>query len=340
VGRLLPSSLCAQLLADLGAEVIKVEEPGVGDYMRVLPLFQALARGKRSVTLNLRRAEGRRLLYMLAARSHVLVESFRPKAARRLGLGPSKLRRVNRRLIYCSITGYGKKGEHAPLPSHDINCAGLAGLLPGEGYEPLLPLLIADIAAGLAAALYICAALASRSRGLYIDVSMADAALPFSLYRLTQALAGSREELLNGRYAYYRLYRSREGKPVSVAALEPEFQEALKEALGLSDEKPEALAEALASRELRELLRLARQRDLPLQEVLEPEQLPGHAYYRRRGSLSVRQGVPYFSLALLDGRPQVNEGRPCALGEHTEQVLLELGVRREELAALRRRGVI
>jgi alpha-methylacyl-CoA racemase len=339
VGRLLPSSLCGQLLADLGAEVIKIEEPGVGDYMRRLPLFASLSRGKKSVTLNLRRAEGRKLLYALVARSHVLVESFRPQAARELGLGPGRLRRVNRRLVHCSITGYGKRGPYSMLASHDINCAGLAALLPKEGYEPLLPLLVADIAAGLAAALYICAALASR-KGAFIDLAMADAALPFSLYRLTLGLAGKKDALMDGRNPFYSLYKTKEGKPVSLAALEPEFQEALSRLLSERALDRKKLERAFSSLSLEELMALARKWDLPLQRVNELGGLAYDEHYRAREALAVKGGVVRLSLARFNGRALYNDGPPCALGEHTEEVLSSLGLKRGDIEALRRRGVV
>src|SRR5689334_23137800 len=158
--RLLPGAYCTMLLADLGADVIKVEEPGTGDYMRWTPplvdgqsaLFNALNRNKRSVTLNLKSDQGRALLLALAERSDVLVEGNRPGVMRRLGLGWNVLHVRNPRLVMCSITGYGQDGPFANRAGHDINYMAAAGGLGLNGAKdgPPVPLSVqvADIGGG------------------------------------------------------------------------------------------------------------------------------------------------------------------------------------------------
>src|SRR6185503_15391059 len=136
--RLLPGGFCTLILADLGADVLKVEEPGRGDYLRAFPplgktqsaLFTALNRGKRSLTLNLKMPEGRALLLDLARRADVLVESYRPGVLARLGLGYDALHGVNQRLVICSISGYGQGGPLRERVGHDLNYLGYAGALP------------------------------------------------------------------------------------------------------------------------------------------------------------------------------------------------------------------
>src|SRR5437899_10869915 len=188
--RLLPGGYCTLLLADLGADVVKVEEPGKGDYIRWTPPFvgeestahRALNRGKRSITLNLKSPQGVDLLERLAERAHVLVESFRPGVMDRLGVGWSALHEANPSLVYCAITGYGQDGPYRDRVGHDINYIGYGGVLgiigPRDGAPALPGVQIGDIGGGgMAAAIGILAALLeARSSGVgrFVDTSMLD----------------------------------------------------------------------------------------------------------------------------------------------------------------------
>src|SRR5947208_12415021 len=188
--RLLPGGYCTLLLADLGADVVKVEEPGRGDYIRWTPPLvegqsaghRALNRGKRSITLNLKSADGVALLHRLAERADVLVESFRPGVMDRLGAGFSSLREANPRLVYCAITGYGQEGPYRDRVGHDINYIGQGGVLGitgTAGGPPVVPgVQIGDLGGGgMAAALGILAALVERGgtgRGRFVDTAMLD----------------------------------------------------------------------------------------------------------------------------------------------------------------------
>ena len=136
--RLLPAALCTQLLGDLGADILKVEEPGRGDYQRGFPpigkvdsgTFLLCNRNKRSMTLNLKHEEGKRIFRELAAQSDVVVEGFRPGVMDRLGLGYEDLRKINPRLVYCAISGYGQDGPYRRVAGHDLNYLGVIGALP------------------------------------------------------------------------------------------------------------------------------------------------------------------------------------------------------------------
>src|SRR6202165_4099869 len=176
--RLLPGAFCTMLLADMGADVIKVEEPVTGDYMRWTPplidgqsaLFNALNRNKRGVTLNLKTDEGRDLLLRLAESASVLVEGNRPGVMDRLGLGWESLHAGNPRLVMCSITGYGQTGAFASRAGHDINYTATAGVLglngPASGSPVPLAVQVADIGGGgLQPAVSILAALLAVARG-------------------------------------------------------------------------------------------------------------------------------------------------------------------------------
>ncbi len=260
LSRLLPGGFCSLLLADLGADVLKVEDTGMGDYVRWSPphydgadpsagsaLFLALNRGKRSIRVNLKTEGGREVLLRLARDADVLLESFRPGVLDRLGVGYERLRAVNPGLVYCAITGYGQDGPYRDRPGHDMNYLGLVGLLglTGEADGPPVQAAgqIADVGGGaLMAAVGVLAALRERDRsgqGQLVDVSMADGALSWLALVAARALAEGhaprRGELeLAGRLVCYRPYRCADGW-VTLGALEPKFWRAFCEGVGRGD---------------------------------------------------------------------------------------------------------
>src|SRR5256885_3786700 len=253
--RLLPGAFCTMLLADMGADVVKIEEPGTGDYMRWTPpliggqsaLFNALNRNKRSVTLNLKAGEGRDLLLKLVDGAAVLVEGNRPGVMDRLGVGWDVLRARNPKLVMCSITGYGQDGPFAARAGHDINymaTAGGLGLNGSRGGPPVpLSVQVADIGGGgQLPAVAILGALVAVQRGgegRWLDVSMTDGAV--SWMSLVLAARGGGETVargdqrLAGRHACYRVYACKGGGFYSVGALEPKFWAALCVAVGRPD---------------------------------------------------------------------------------------------------------
>jgi len=172
LSRLLPGPYCTLLLADMGAEVIKVEEPGRGDYLRSLAPyengmsvpFELLNRGKKSVVLNLETKQGQEILHKLVARADVFLESFRPGTTKKLGCDFETIRQVNPQIVYCSLTGFGQTGPYRDLPGHDINFLALSGFLSLNGKnEPVVPALqVGDLAGGMLAALTITTALSAR----------------------------------------------------------------------------------------------------------------------------------------------------------------------------------
>jgi alpha-methylacyl-CoA racemase len=354
--RLLPGAFCTMLLADMGADVVKIEEPGTGDYMRWTPplvggqsaLFNAVNRNKRSVTLNLKTGEGRELLLTLVAGAAVLVEGNRPGVMDRLGVGWDVLHARNRKLVMCSITGYGQDGPFASRAGHDINYTATAGVLGlnGETGGPPVPLSVqvADIGGGgLQPAVSILAALLAVERGgdgRWLDVAMTDGAL--SWLALAFAQVGGGEEVrrgaqrLSGRYACYRVYACKGGGFYSVGALEPKFWAALCSALGKPElvelQFVEGVEQDRVHREI-EALFATRTRDewtpvlAPLDACCEPvldlDEVPVHPQVAARRSL----------------HPEVRLDPP-GLGEHTEEVLAEVGVDSSRLEALRTKGVV
>jgi crotonobetainyl-CoA:carnitine CoA-transferase CaiB-like acyl-CoA transferase len=243
--RLLPGGFATLILADLGAEVLKIEEPGRGDYLRAFPplgktqsvLFTALNRGKRSMTLNLKTSAGRKILLDLVCRADVLIESFRPGVLARLELDYPTLHAVNQRLIVCSISGYGQSSPLAQRAGHDLNYLGYAGALPlfaaRGGGPPIVPgIQIADLAGGaLPATIGILAALFERERtgrGQFLDISMTDGVLHLLAVAAAQhwatgsAPVGGRGPLSGGA-ACYSMYATADGRALTVAAVEPQF---------------------------------------------------------------------------------------------------------------------
>jgi len=257
--RLLPGAAATMMLANFGAEVIKVEEPG-GDYARHMPplvdgegaVFRATNRGKKSIALNLKAAEDKQTLLRLAAGADVLIEGFRPGVMKRLGLGYETLRTVNERLIYVSLTGYGQTGPYSAMAGHDINYIAMGGLLDITGAIPGAQ--IADLAGGsMQAVIGILLALAARQktgRGQFVDVSMLDGVawlmtLPLAVFSATREIPQAGASTLSGRYACYRTYLAGDGRRLAVGALEPKFWAQLCEKLG----RPEFIAEQFSEGE-------------------------------------------------------------------------------------------
>jgi alpha-methylacyl-CoA racemase len=260
LSRLLPGPFCSLLLADFGADVIKVEDTGMGDYVRWSPpyyegaaetaksaLFLALNRGKRSIRINLKSEPGKDALLRLVAGADVLIESFRPGVLDRLGVGYERLREVNPGLVYCAISGYGQDGPNRDRSGHDMNYLGLNGILGLTGDPDGPPVQaaaqIADIGGGsLMAAVGILIALRERERsgeGQLVDCSMFDGALSWLAMVAAEAFASGRgarrgELPLAGRFVCYRPYACADGH-VSLGALEPKFWSAWCEGVGRPD---------------------------------------------------------------------------------------------------------
>jgi alpha-methylacyl-CoA racemase len=260
LSRLLPGGFCSLLLADFGADVIKVEDTGIGDYIRWSPpyyegaadtaksaLFLSLNRGKRSIRINLKSEPGKEVLRRLARDADVLLESFRPGVLDRLGVGYERLREENPRLVYCAISGYGQDGPNRNRSGHDMNYLGLNGLLglTGDADGPPVQAAgqIADLGGGaLTAAVGILVALRERERsgqGQLVDCSMFDGSLSWLAMLAAETFAtGTAPQRgglgLAGRYNCYRPYACADGY-VTLGALEPKFWQAWCEGVGRPD---------------------------------------------------------------------------------------------------------
>lgn len=376
--RLLPGAFCTMLLADFGADVIKVEEPGRGDYMRDLgprvressAAYLSVNRNKKSITLNLKHRRGREAFLRLAAGADVLVEGFRPGVMDRLGLGYAQLREVNRRLVYCSLTGYGQDGPYCHRAGHDINYLAVAGILSLSGRRdgpPVVPpVQLADIGGGsLFAALGIMLALHARQRtgeGQYVDVAMLDGAFSWLSMHLAEFLAGLRRPKrgwmpLSGGLACYNVYETADGQYMALGALEPKFWREFCAAAGRNDLAPRQfepeqeplmaeVGEIFRGRTRQEWEELLAGRDCCCEPVLTLAEACHHPQVVSRGLVveiqdpregPVRQaGIPLR----LSATPGTVVAPPPALGEHTADVLAVAGYTRAEIEEMRAEGVV
>src|SRR5829696_1497554 len=359
LSRLLPGGFCSLLLADFGADVVKVEDTGMGDYVRWAPpfyegadpsaasaLFLSLNRGKRSIRLDLKSERGREVLLRLARGADVLLESFRPGVLDRLGVGYEALREANPGLVYCAITGYGQDGPLRDRAGHDMNYLGRIGLLGLSGDADGPPVQaagqVADLGGGaLMAAFGILAALRGRDRtgeGQLVDASMADGALSWLAMVAARYFAEGRAPRrggleLAGSLLCYRPYRCSDGW-VTLGALEPKFWQAWCRGVGREDlverqfEPPGSDAHAeveavFASRTRDEWEAFGAEHDCCLEPVLGLEEALDSELVRARGMV---------------GDPARAPGP--ALGQDTDAVLAEAGFGAEEIEALKAAGAV
>ncbi len=354
--RYIPGPFSTSLLAALGADIIKVEQPPIGDPTRLVPpardgfsaAFAALNRGKRSIVVDLRQADGAEAVRRLADGSDVLVEGFRPGVLERLELGADALMERNPRLVFCSVTGFGDEGPLAQWAGHDINYAARAGLLAaftGADGRPLVPATqLADLSGGLFATIAILAALQSRERtgrGQRASVSLLGAAR--SLLTMTTARFAAGGEWggeLAGRFPCYNVYRCRDGRYLSVGAIEPQFWETLCETLGTPELASRQwdpahaaadvgrISDVLATRSRDEWVESLSSVDCCVEPVVTPDE--------ELGGGPAREPWP----VRMAGTPLAAPGAVPSAGEHSSDILEAAGYRSSEIDKLRESGVI
>ncbi len=252
LSRLVPGPFASMILADFGAEVIKVEAPGVGDYARSFEpvmrkessIFYALNRNKKSVVLNLKDERDKERFLSLAKRSDVILESFRPGVMDKLGVGYEKVSSLNPKIVWCSISGFGQESPYKHMPGHDLNFVALGGILDLTGYDkPAIPgTQIADLSSALWAVIGILLALRKRDltgKGDFVDVAMLDSVISLLQIPLAEYVGYGRapergKTWPTGRYPSYCVYRAKDGF-VAVAGLEEKFWEDICRALNRED---------------------------------------------------------------------------------------------------------
>jgi len=356
-----PGPYACMLLADLGAEVLRVDRPGAGPGPGRSDL---LGRGRRSVALDLKRPEAAEVVLRLVERADALVEGFRPGVAERLGVGPAECLARNPRLVYGRMTGWGQQGPLAPRVGHDINYIGLTGALAavGEaGRKPVPPLnLVADFGGGaMFLVLGVLAALVERAgsgRGQVVDAAMVDGVTSLlTLFYGLRAGGQWRDErgsnALDGGAPFYDTYECADGRYVAVGALEPQFWAALVDTLGLADlpgqldvarwpELRARLAEVFATRSRDEWATVFAEVDACVTPVLTLGEAPGHPHLAARGTVVEHGGVRQPAPAPRFSRTPGALGAPPTMpGTDTRAALRDWGFDATEVQRLEDAGV-
>lgn len=363
-----PVPFCCMLLSDLGAEVIRIDRPpGYDGGVPGDPRFNLLNRGRRSVSLDLKRPDAAAAVLKLVGKADALVEGFRPGVAEKLGLGPDVCLAANPALVYGRMTGWGQDGPLAQTPGHDINYISLTGVLhaigPAEG-PPAIPLNLAgDFGGG---SLYLALGLVSAmlesrrsGKGQVVDAAMVDGSA--SLMTLCYGLLASgywkdqrASNRLDSGAPWYNVYETKDGRWLSVGSNEARFWRNTLDVLGLTHadmpdqhdtsrwpEMHAKLAEVFRTRTRDEWCALAEGREVCFAPVLSMTEAPMHPHLRARGTFVERDGViqpapaPRFSRT-----PGAIQSAPARPGEHTEEALREWGFSAAELDALREARVI
>ena len=352
LSRNLPGPLCSWLLAGLGAEVDRVETPGVGDPTRHVPpfvegagaFFSAVSRGKRSVGVSLRHPEGPAVIRRIVGRYDVLVDGFRPGVLEAIGLGPEALHATHPGLVIARLSGYGQTGPWRARPGHDLNYLGLVGGLAGAQETDrglAFPTLqVADCTGGMVAAFGVAAALFARERsgrGDVVDVSLAEAALTLLAPHALVATVSGKEpepsgEFLNGGVPIYGTYVCSDGRWITLGALEPKFQQAVRDTVG-SVSRPD-LAAAFATRTRDEWCEVLG--DACVAPVNAFAELADHPQLAARGAARRLGDATWVSPPL--GEP--SGGPVPKLGEHTDAILAEAGVDSVQIAGWRDAGAV
>ena len=382
LSRLAPGPHCSMLLADFGADVTLVEAvPGASAKLGTTGVrrseaaeraaaFNALGRGKKSIALNLKEEEARKIFYRMVEGADVVIEGFRPGVVKRLGVDYDTLSAINPRIICCSISGFGQTGPYANLVGHDINyiaIGGALGVTGRPGQPPAIPVnLLADFAGGgLTAAFAICLAIIAREktgRGQYIDVGMSDGVLSlitsaFSHYFSTGQPIRPGEYLLNGAAPFYNTYRCSDGRWFSIGSIEPHFWENLCRVLGTEDLLPhqfdqpkwpemiERFAGIFATKTADEWMAILSQYDICAAPVLEMENVVTNEHNLARGMV-IELDSPVGKVKQIGVAPKLSDtpGMPRStaplIGQHTDEILGGLGFTAEQIADLRSRGVV
>ena len=366
LSRLLPGPYLTQLLADLGAEVIKIETPRLGDYSRIAPpemglggLFEAVNRGKKSVAINYRNPRGREIFLKLAATADVVLEGFKPGSVKKWKIDYAAVRAVKPDIIYCSLSGYGQEGPYRERAGHDLNYVAVGGALglnarSGEAPVPYgVP--VADLAGGMLAAIAILAALVGRGQsgpGMYLDMALLDGVISWmtplasGAYFSGLSVSAASHPLLGGSPCF-NVYEAADGKYLTLATIEPTFwadfcQRVARPDL-LSRQFDRTIGGELATifrqKPRAEWLELFADSEACVEAVNSFEEMLAHPQVQARGYVREENGQPVglnspFVFARRESAPAPG------LGEHTMEVLSGVGVCEEELEEMKLKGVI
>ena len=364
LSNLLPGPFCTLFLADLGADVIKVESLN-GDPMRYFeairknmpsPYFLALNRNKRGIALNLKSKEGKEIFMKLAKNADVIIEGFRPGKLDALGIGFKDAKKINPDIVYCSITGYGQKGSYKNKAGHDLNYAALGGMLGAISSKPFVPgIQIADVGSGLIAAFSIVSALLHREKngkGCHIDVPVLDGVLSIiGMHIAYRSASENKKTLLSGSKACYNVYETKDKKFVSLGAVEHKFWNAFCNAVKKDDLiKKQFVSNAKAMEEMRvlfktktlkEWLQLNDKHDFCCEPVKKINQVINENYFKQRKMLVNLDGITQVALPVVFSSFKKNSYSSAPkLGKHTSKILVSIGYNKKQIKELKIHGVI
>ena len=370
LSRLLPGPYGVMVLADMGAEVIKVEQPGfTSEIMGKRPVVD---RNKRSIVLNLKMGEAQSIFHRLAGESDVIVEGFRPGVTQRLGIDYETVKKVNPRIIYCSVTGYGQEGLYRDLPGHDANYLSMAGVMgitgTREGQHVLPGIPIADLNGGMHLAFGTLCALWAREKtgiGQYLDISLADAMLSWlGATRGDTYFRTGRAFRLGERPAH--VYETKDRKYICIAPIETHFWERLCRVLGIEEYIPyhhevliyapaspekrgeilDRLAEIFLTKNRDEWMEQLKEEDIPVSPVYQIEESLQDPHFLQRRMVEEVEDPELgktkqvgIAVKLSDTPGKIRSVAPLP-GEHTVQILKELGYRVEDIERFRANDVL
>jgi crotonobetainyl-CoA:carnitine CoA-transferase CaiB-like acyl-CoA transferase len=366
--RLLPGAVCTLMLADMGADVVKIEDPNLGDYARWMPpmheglgvFFRSSNRNKRSMIIDLKNEAGQKLFYQLIEDADIVIEGFRPGVTERLNVGYHTLKVINPRIVYCSLSGWGQSGPYRDLSAHDANYLALNGVLGSMANPQLLGGQLADIGGSYVGVMGILAALFKRERtgeGDFVDVSLSESAMPFMFVQFVESLAAGLKGgngTLTGLAAFYNVYKSSDGKALTLGAIEPKFWQnfcnivghpewiAKHQDLGEQETLKQVLGELFKTKTAQEWHDLLADTDCCFAVVIPPEASIHDPQIQARSMAGIdKDGIPWMrSPVRLVNDDTFSLGDVPQHGEHTDEILEEIGLSAEEIARLHDSGAL
>lgn len=378
LSRLLPGPYASLVLAELGTNVLKVENTGSGDQARYTPpivegesiLFHSLNRGKKNISIKLNCDEGRKIIFQLVKKYDIVLESYRPGIMDKMGLSYEELKKANPKVILCSITGYGQSGPYSSKAGHDVNFQALSGLIEMTGNKNGPPVIpggqIADISGGSqAAVIAILSSVIGREHtglGTHLDISMLDNMIPLQPFTLAEAFAGETpkrgDSILQGRYICYNIYETKDNRHMAFAALEPKFFSNFLKAINREDligihystteedsEGYKIMREIFRGRTRDEWVELLKDVDACCCPVLSPNELEDDPHLNTRSIFGQQQLLPNKTITQTVAVPAMHEKgtkleKTAGLGKHTREILLGLGYNSSELDEMAKEGLI
>ncbi len=377
--RLLPGPLATQMMGDMGADIIKIEDYNSPDYTRFFPpqqngtsiYFLALNRSKRSLGLNLRSETGKEIFFDLIKTADIVIESYRAGVIDKIGIGYEKAKSINPGIIYVSVTGYGQTGPYKDKAGHDLNYIGYSGILglSGTKERPTIPATqIADIAGGSYPTVMAClAALLAKQKtgkGQHVDVAMSETILPMLSFPLSEYLNTGKnlkreEPMLSGGIANYNIYQCKDGKFMALGSLEPKFWKGFCQMIGKPDwvnrmmPTPQNISELkrdlealFASKTQSEWISISANYDICLSPIYDLEEVHKDAHYNER-NLFIEMESPHHGKLKGINQPIKFDSKgsqpkiPAPLhGEHSREILIEMGYSEEKITELSNKKII